>query len=163
MIHTSAIVAALVLQSPSVPTQRATAEDLAFLAGSWRGEAEGMVFEETWLPPAAGNLTGVFRLVAGGSVEIVEILTLTEEGGGVTYRLRHFDTALVPWKSEANGPMQSLSVALIDSDSVRFEFDDATGVDAITYDRNADTLTARVLFPEGSGREPFELVFTQMQ
>lgn len=136
-----------------------TADDLAFLAGSWRGEAEGMTFEETWLPPAAGNLTGVFRLVTGDSVELVEIMTLTEEGGGMTYRLRHFDTALVPWKSEVNGPMESTGVTVIDRDSVRFEFDDASGVDAITYDREGDTLTARVLFPEGSGREPFELVF----
>lgn len=163
MIHPAAIVAALVLQGQSAGTSALTANDLAFLAGSWRGEAEGMVFEETWLPPAAGNLTGVFRLVTGDSVDLVEIMTLTEEEGGMTYRLRHFDTALVPWKSEADGPMQSSGVTMIDSDRVRFEFDDATGVDAITYQLEGSTLTARVLFPEGSGREPFVLVFTRTE
>jgi hypothetical protein len=162
MIHPAAIVAALMMQSWHAAPPRATADDLAFLAGTWRGEAEGMVFEETWLPPVAGNLTGVFRLVTGGGVELVEIMTLTDGAEGMTYRLRHFDTALVPWASEVDGPMRSSGVTAVDGDSVRLEFEDDSGLDAITYDREGETMTARVLFPASSGREPFELVFTRV-
>ncbi len=150
----------MLLQSHAMP--KASADDLAFLAGNWRGESHGAMIEEAWLPPEEGNLTGVFRMTGEGRVQLVEIMTLTEEDDGLVYRLRHFDTALVPWKSEADGPMQSSSVVLIDEDSVRFEFDEASGVEAITYDRQGDTMTARVIFPEASGREAFVLVFERV-
>ena len=161
MIHTAALVASILFQSHAMPD--ASADDLAFLAGHWRGESHGSVIEEFWLPPTAGNLSGVFRMSDSEHVSVVEMMTLTEEAGGLVYRLRHFDTALVPWKSEADGPMQSSSVVLVDEDSVRFEFDEASGVEAITYDREDDAMTARVLFPEASGREAFVLVFERVE
>lgn len=160
MIHIAAFVASAFLQSHTA--QPVSIESLEFLSGTWRGETADSMIEETWLPPEEGNLTGVFRMTGDGKVQLVEIMTLTEEEGGIVYRLRHFNTALVPWKSEADGPMQSSSVVLVDEDSVRFEFDEASGVEAITYDRQGSALTARVIFPEDSGREAFVLVFERV-
>lgn len=158
MIHVAAFVASALLQSPVAPA--ASIESYEFLSGTWRGESHGSVIEETWLPPEAGNLTGVFRMSGEGRVQLVEIMTLTEEDVGVMYRLRHFNTALVPWKSEADGPIEAKAV-LVDSDSVRFEFDESDDLEAITYDREGDTMTARVIF-RAEGRDPFVLVFERV-
>ncbi len=159
MIHITAFVAAALSQSPAQPAM--SVDDLGFLTGSWRGESHGSVIEETWLPPGAGNLTGVFRMSGDGAVQLVEIMTLTEVEAGVMYRLRHFDTALVPWKSEADGPVEAKAV-LVDEDSVRFEFEDGDDIEAITYDRDGNEMTARVIFPESSGREAFVLIFERV-
>ena len=142
-------------------TEAVQADDLAFLTGSWRGEVGGSVIEETWLAPVAGNLTGVFRMTGNDKVDLVEIMTLTETDEGLMYRLRHFDTALVPWKSEADGPIEAKAV-LVDSDSVRFEFDESDDLEAIAYDRDDDMLTARVIF-RAEGRDPFVLVFEKAE
>ncbi len=159
MIHVAAFVASALLQAPPMPA--VAIEDLGFLTGSWRGESHGSLIEETWLPPEEGNLTGVFRMTGDGAVQLVEIMTLTEVDDGIVYRLRHFDTALVPWKSEADGPIQAKAV-LVDKDSVRFEFEEGDDLEAITYDRDGDKMTAKVIFPEDSGREAFVLVFDRV-
>lgn len=161
MLHIAAFVASAFLQSHAA--QSVSIESLEFLSGTWRGVTADSIIEETWLPPEEGNLTGVFRMTGDGRVQLVEIMTLTEEEVGLVYRLRHFSTALVPWKSEADGPMQSSAVVLVDEDSVRFEFNEASGVEAITYDREGDSMTARVIFPEATGREAFVLVFERVE
>ena len=160
MLHIAAFVASAFLQSHA--TQSVSIESLEFLSGTWRGETAASIIEETWLPPEEGNLTGVFRMTGDGRGQLVEIMTLTEEEDGLVYRLRHFNTALVPWKSEADGPMQSSAVVLVDEDSVRFEFNEASGIEAITYDLEGDSMTARVIFPEATGREAFVLVFERV-
>jgi hypothetical protein len=160
MLFAVSLVVASYLNGPMA--QEVSAEDLAFLAGHWRGELGDSVIEETWLPPVAGNLTGVFRMTGKDKVDLVEIMTLTETDGGVDYRLRHFDTALTPWASEADGPIVGTTV-LIDEDSVRFNMSDPdTGVQAITYDREGDSLVGTVIFTDES-RPPFALTFALVE
>lgn len=156
------ITAALVVASLFTPKAEPVAiEDLSFLAGSWRGDVFGSLVEETWLPPEEGNMTGVFRMTGDEQVDLVEIMTLTETDEGLMYRLRHFDTALVPWASEADGPIEAKAV-LVDSVSVRFEFDESDDLEAITYDLENNTLTARVVF-RADGLDPFVLEFERVE
>jgi hypothetical protein len=89
------------------PAERVpTIEDFAPMAGHWRTEAQGRVYEEMWLPPAHGQMTGVLRSFdAEGAPLLFELITLREIEGGVEYRLRHFDGEMTPWESEADSPM----------------------------------------------------------
>ncbi len=152
------ITASLIVASLLTPKPATEIEDLEFLAGSWRGELGETLVEETWLPPHKGNMTGVFRMSGETQVDLVEIMTMTETDEGVVYRLRHFNTALVPWASEAEGPMEA-RVVIVDSDTVRFEIlTEDTGVEAIVYDVDGETLKAKLTFTDES-REPFTLVF----
>jgi len=156
MTCTASLIAAAMCFLPQ--SQSTSVEDLAFLTGSWRGEVGPMVFEETWLSPMAGNMTGVFRMSNAGEVELLEILSLNKAGEGVSFQLRHFSSALELWPSELDGPMEA-TVELVDEDSVRFVMvEKDTGVEAITYDREGDTMKAAVVFT-AEGREPFSLVF----
>ena len=160
MIFVAPIVLAACMHGPM--SQQVTADDLAFLEGQWRGEVGESVVEETWLAPIAGNLTGVFRMTGGEKVDLVEIMTLSESGEGVKYRLRHFDTELTPWASEIDGPLVG-TAELVDEDSVRFVMDDqSTGVHAIRYDRDGDSLVGTVEFTD-ENRPAFELTFSLIQ
>ena len=156
------ITATLVVASLFAPKAEPVGiEDLSFLAGSWRGDVFGSLVEETWLPPEEGNMTGVFRMTGDEKVNLVEIMTLTETDDGLMYRLRHFDTALVPWASEADGPIEGRA-ELVDEDSVRFVMTNPeSDVEVIMYDLEGDTLIATVNFAS-EGRDPFTLSFERV-
>jgi hypothetical protein len=86
---------------------KATVEDLAWLAGNWvHGEGDE-AFHETWLPPAGGSLVGASRDVSHGKTTLVELSTIeTAADGALVLYIRHFGAGLVPWKSEAAGPVR---------------------------------------------------------
>ncbi len=169
MLHAAIGIMTAALISGPAPRPAIAASDLEFLAGTWRGAAGPMVFEETWLPPRAGNLTGTFRMTAPDDegvsrVSVVEIMTITEddESGELVYRLRHFDTSLVPWASEADGPIQAV-VTLGGEQRLRFHPTDPEGdIESFEYAVEGETLTAIVNF-KTEGREPFELVFRRVR
>lgn len=78
----------------------------AALAGRWRSPSDNGAFEEVWLPPEGTNISGVMRRVGpDGAATLFELLTITAEPDGVRLRLRHFDAGMMPWRSEADGPM----------------------------------------------------------
>lgn len=94
----------------STPVSDPRLEPFRPLAGVWRAEVDATIFEETWLEPAGMNMTGALRAVrTDGSAGLFELITLTAGPEGVTMRLRHFDAALNPWASEADGPIVAIA------------------------------------------------------
>ncbi len=86
--------------------------DAAFLAGAWKGVMGEERVEEHWSAPDGGNIIGMFRwMKADGTARVLEMLTISEEEGAVVLRLRHFDTKLTPWASEATPPTLRLAEA----------------------------------------------------
>ncbi|MEL7484418.1 MAG: DUF6265 family protein [Planctomycetota bacterium] len=164
MMHTTiATMLVSLLPQPTID-----AADLGFLAGIWRGAAGPIIYEETWLPPRAGNLTGVFRMIAPGdngeqAVSVVEIMTITEarDSNDLVYRLRHFNASLVPWASEADGPIEAI-VTLGGEQRVRFEpINVEWGIRSFEYAVEGDVLTATVT-PTDEARQPVELTFRRI-
>lgn len=159
---------AMLLASLTSAQPTIEARDLEFLAGTWRGASGPMIYEETWLPPRAGNLTGVFRLVSPDddgtpTVSVVEIVTITEDpdSNDLVYRLRHFNTALIPWATEADGPIEAV-VTLGGERRVRFEPTSTQwGIKSFEYAVEGDVLTAIVRSSEDD-QPPFELVFRRI-
>lgn len=43
----------------------ATLDDVAWLVGSWTGEAFAGSFEQVWNPPSAGSMLGMFKILDG--------------------------------------------------------------------------------------------------
>tara|TARA_R110000782_G_scaffold19140_7_gene52280 strand:+ start:13170 stop:13703 length:534 start_codon:yes stop_codon:yes gene_type:complete len=134
------------------------------LEGVWR-TTDGE-FEEVWMAPAGENMTGAMRRVRpSGRADLFELLTLTPEPDGVRLRLRHFDAALNPWKSEAGGPAEFVA------DGVRggvMDFvnpawaEDAGGVRLLRYDLS-EPGRMTVTLDTGPGREPFVLAFERVR
>ena len=80
---------------------KATIEDIAWLAGHWKGTALGGVTEEIWSPPMANSMMGSYRLIKNDTLVIFyEIVTITEDKGSLALRLKHFNKDLTGWEEK---------------------------------------------------------------
>lgn len=78
----------------------ATLEDVAWLVGSWQGEAFGGTIEEYWHPPSGGTMMGLFKLMNGGENQFYEFMLLVEEEGSLVMKLKHFHPDLKGWEEK---------------------------------------------------------------
>lgn len=91
--------------APGAPPAAASIEDLAWLAGSWRGQALGGEVTETYSAPLGGRITGHF--VAGdgkGGVTFTEIVDYVPVGRSIAYRVRHFAPDMTGWEDKTGKP-----------------------------------------------------------
>ena len=106
----------------------ATLDDVAWLAGSWTGEAFGGTFEEVWNPPSAGSMVGLFKTIGDDEVGFYEILLLVEEEGSLSLKVKHFSADFTAWEDK--------------EDYVRFRFvkaeDGAVHFSGISFYRISD-------------------------
>jgi hypothetical protein len=58
---------------------------LAWLAGTWQGQKDGVEMEEHWTEPRGGALLGLHRDVKGGRVVSFEFLRIQKTDAGVVY------------------------------------------------------------------------------
>jgi hypothetical protein len=80
---------------------KATIEDIAWLAGHWKGNALGGVSEEIWSPPLANSMMGSYRLIKNDTLIVFyEIVTITEDGQSLTLKLKHFNKDLTGWEEK---------------------------------------------------------------
>lgn len=79
----------------------ATLDDLAWIAGHWQGQKDGNLFDEQWSAPAGGAMTGMFRWIKDGRVQMYEFLAI-ESGpeGRPVLLLKHFHPGLVGWEEK---------------------------------------------------------------
>jgi len=75
-----------------------TVDAAAMLAGGWFGTAFGQRFEETWNPPSAGTMVGLFKLFGDDGVTLYEIELITVEDGALTLKVRHFNADFSAWE-----------------------------------------------------------------
>ena len=78
----------------------ATIEDVAWIAGHWRGSAMGGLTEEIWSPPLGGTMMGSFKLVVEDQVRFFKQETISEEKGSLNLKIKHFDAALTGWEEK---------------------------------------------------------------
>lgn len=78
----------------------ADVDELAWLAGSWALEQNGSRLEEVWSAPSGNSMGGHFRWIRGGELWMTELLSITEEPGGVVFRLRHFSAEMTSWEEK---------------------------------------------------------------
>ncbi len=119
-------------------------EDLAWLAGHWRGEGFGGQVEEIWSQPLGGTMVGTFRLVQDGKVNFYEIVVLEADADGLVMKVKHFHGDFTAWEEKA--------------DSVDFRLESVEQNSAIfkglTLKRDGDALEIklRMKYKDGSKR-----------
>jgi len=110
----------------------ATLGGLAWLVGHWSGEGLGGQVEEIWAAPQGGAMLGMFRMIKSGAPGFYELMTLVEERGSVTLRLKHFNPDLTGWEEKA----EAVEFPLVAVAGDRWLFDGLTihrqGDDAMT-------------------------------
>ncbi len=139
----------------------ATAEDLAFLTGTWRGQANGSVIEEVWSAPVEGDLMGMFRWFnPDASIRLYEMLSVAKHDDGLHMRIRHFNADFTAWEDKDS----YVDCKLVSLDGTKAEFK-AQGederLDTLTYEVKGDTLTASLVFKGAEGRG-FVLTFDRV-
>ena len=119
----------------------ASINDVAWIAGHWQGSAMGGEFEETWNPPFAGSMVGMFKFAEDQKVKFYEILTIVEKDGSLLLRLKHFDQALIGWEEKDKSvefPLQSLTETKAEFDGLVFQkIDETTMHIVVTTKANA--------------------------
>jgi hypothetical protein len=71
--------------SPAAADPADDVAKLAWLAGSWISEADGVVTRETWLAPLGGAMVGANQANRPGRRPFVEHMTITAEPVGATF------------------------------------------------------------------------------
>lgn len=95
-------------------------DQIAWLAGQWRGEGPPTDRIDAFvLPPSGGGMVGVLRRVRGGQVTTHALAYVSEEGGSLVLRSKLFDSALRGRESQDAPRPQKLES--IGSTEVRFE------------------------------------------
>lgn len=133
------MLAALLFAAAPVAAQEASRpaariDDLAWLAGEWRGEGiGGHEAIESYSGPAGGEITGHFVQTDGkGAVQFYKLLSIVRDGDSLAYRLGHFDPDLSAWEEKGEHERFPLTARTGD----RWTFDglilERTGVDAMT-------------------------------
>jgi hypothetical protein len=70
------------------------------MAGYWQGEIWGGQIEENWSAPLAGSMMASFKFASDEQVKFYELITLFEQAGSLTLRLKHFSAELKGWEEK---------------------------------------------------------------
>jgi len=126
---------------------------LAWLAGSWSGESNGLAMEEHWIAPSGGALLGMHRDVKNGRMVEFEFLRIDASGGAVTYWASPRSAPPTPFRLKELGPGQR----------VVFENPEHDFPQRILYWRTDDeALHARVEGPSTTGEKGMEWTWKRM-
>jgi hypothetical protein len=77
-----------------------TLGDVAWMVGSWSGEAFGGTFEEVWNPASLGTMVGMFKVLGDDTVSFYELMLLAEEEGSLVLKVKHFNPDFTAWEDK---------------------------------------------------------------
>ena len=142
------------------PGVRATVDRLAFVSGDWELVDGEDLLTEHWTEPHGDCLLGSFRwMKPGGEVWMYELLTMRDEGEGVTLRFRHFAADLVGWE-EKDDPLTLRLVELSENRAVfRHYGGDGDPWTMTFHRRDADSLSVILDQSAGAKSEPQEFAY----
>ncbi len=78
----------------------ATIDQLAWLTGTWEGDAFGGRFEEHWSAPSVGTMAGTWKLIQDDAVSFYEFAVFVEEEGSLALKLKHFNADMTGWEEK---------------------------------------------------------------
>ncbi|WP_232459776.1 DUF6265 family protein [Winogradskyella sp. PC-19] len=75
-------------------------ENIAWISGTWHGEAFGGITEEIWSEPSGGSMMATFKLINDGKVTFYEIEIIREIENSLILQLKHFGADLKGWETK---------------------------------------------------------------
>lgn len=99
------LILALIITSWSCKAQTNTKlepklENIAWISGTWHGEAFGGKVEEIWSEPSGGSMMATFKLINDGKVTFYEIEIIREIENSLILQLKHFGPNLKGWETK---------------------------------------------------------------
>lgn len=99
-------------------------ENIAWIAGTWHGEAFGGITEEIWSEPSGGSMMATFKLIVDGKVQFYEIEVIRELEDSLILQLKHFGTDLKGWETKdetINFPLKEITENKVVFEGMTFE------------------------------------------
>ena len=142
-----ALISAVLAISPQASAQApasASLNDLAFMAGCWRGDfANGAALEEFYTQPSANLMLGLSRFMRGQRAVQHEFSRITADSSGIT---------LLPFPG-GKPSEHGFRLTSVDNGRAQFEAPEHDFPKRIRYSKGADgSLTARIDGGEGDSR-----------
>ncbi len=133
---------------------------LSWMAGAWRTAGESSFLEEHWSNPCGDSMMGMFRVVQGGKMQMVEMIVIEQTGDGVVMALKHFGPGLMDLDK---GKVFSFRLIQSGPNEAVFEHRDVEfpGRRRIIYRRDGNSLIAR-LEDDRPGKETTDIAMSRI-
>jgi len=99
-------------------------ENIAWLSGTWYGEAFGGQTEEIWSEPSGGSMMASFKLINEGKVTFYEIEVIREIENTLILQLKHFGPDLKGWETKdetVDFPLKEITKTKVVFEGMTFE------------------------------------------
>ena len=130
-----------------------TLDDVAWIVGSWAGEAFGGTFEETWNPASLGTMVGMFKVMGDGEISFYELMLLAEEEGSLSLKVKHFSADFAAWEDKED----YLNFRLVKAEDAAVHFSGLS-----FYRINDDEMHSYLTFRDGDSVREEKLVYRRV-
>jgi hypothetical protein len=130
-----------------------TLDDVAWIVGSWAGEAFGGTFEETWNPASLGTMVGMFKVMGDGEISFYELMLLAEEEGSLSLKVKHFSADFAAWEDKED----YLNFRLVKVEDAAVHFSGLS-----FYRINDDEMHSYLTFRDGDSVREEKLVYRRV-
>jgi hypothetical protein len=99
-------------------------ENLAWITGTWHGEAFGGITEEIWSEPSGHSMMASFKLLIDGKVSFYELEIIREVENSLILQLKHFNYDLKGWETKnetVDFPLVEITANKVTFDGMIFE------------------------------------------
>lgn len=107
-----------------VETLEPVLENVAWIAGNWKGEAFGGITEENWSKPSGDSMMATFKLIKDGTVSFYEIEIIREIENSLVLQLKHFHGDLKGWETKdetVDFPLKEITADTVVFEGMTFE------------------------------------------
>ncbi len=133
----------------------ATLDAAAMLVGSWSGEAFGARFEETWNPPSANTMVGMFKVFDDhNGVSFYELMIIEQVDASLVLKVKHFSADFSAWEARD----EYVSMPLVDLQENELHFA------GLSFYRRSDKLIDAYIAIKGAeGTKEEQLVYRRVE
>ena len=116
-------------------------ENIAWISGTWHGEAFGGKTEEIWSEPSGGSMMATFKLINEGKVTFYEIEIIREIENSLVLQLKHFNNDLKGWETKdetVDFPLKYITETKVVFEGMTFEKISDNAMDIYVDIKNED-------------------------
>jgi hypothetical protein len=146
-------------------TLESTLENIAWIAGTWHGEAFGGQTEEIWSEPSGGSMMATFKLIVDGKVQFYEIEIIREIENSLVLQLKHFDNSLKGWETQnetVDFPLKKITEHRVVFEGMSFERVSANEMNVyVDIKENGKTETVKFNYKKATSKPIKQLLEVQ--
>ena len=125
----------------------ATVDDLAWMTGHYKGSTGAGTLEERWARPLGGSIAALVRSTdGGGATNMIELISVEEEGGSLMLRLKQWDPGMSP---RADG-FEVMELIEVGDKKVVFRNTGDGGIQQLGYSLAGDQFTISIKTAQGA-------------